>query len=113
MKIYHVSTWSALSQAKPGDTFILKPGTQNAEGAGVYFSETESVRAADSVYNGNAHTVTVVIESGPARDWFRSKKANLKGDRARTWHSRGKSLKCQVEKRHEHFLECSFEWEKI
>ncbi len=109
MRIYHVSTWELLTDAKIGDTFTLRPGTQNAEGLGVYFAEKESVRAADSVYNGNAHVATIMIESGPAKPWFRSKKANCK-NRPRTWHTKGKSIACRVTGIDGRQITCDWHW---
>ena len=39
LRIYHVSGWGLLASLRAGDAFELVPGSQHAEGPGVYFSE--------------------------------------------------------------------------
>jgi len=39
VELFHRSSWSDLADAQVGGEFVLHPGMQGAEGAGVYFSE--------------------------------------------------------------------------
>lgn len=109
MKLYHVSTHPGLEQTEIGDEFVLEPGSQGAEGEGVYFSEQEEIRAADALQRGKKHTATIVIESGPVKNWYRSKRANLrKKNRPRTWHTKGKKMSCKVAKKRGKMLFCEY-----
>lgn len=108
--LYHASSWEALASLNKDDTFTLIPGSQCAEGQGVYFSEgAERVSASDSVYSSGTHSATVVLEVCCATGWWRSKKSALKKKgRTRTWHSSSKSIECRVARREGHLLYC--EW---
>ena len=100
-KLYHVSAWSGLEHMAMGDTFVLKPGQQKAEGLGVYFSEKEPrINAADGVQRlGGYKSAIVVIEVRSPKNWWRSKNATVnKNGRSRTWHSSGKNIQCTIQR---------------
>ncbi len=116
MKLFHVSTWQKLSNAKAGDEFTLRPGPQGAEGKGVYFSEGEKrSQAADSVQVGNPIAAVIVIEvaeEGVNNDWFRTKLSIIKKfGRPRSWHSKNKKVKVYVRRREGNYLFCDWRWE--
>lgn len=95
--LYHCTNWQELASANVGDTFTLRPGTQNAEGVGVYFSEgTPRPEASDgSVRHGLA--AIIEIEASSPDGWWRSKGGKArKFGKARTWHSAGKRVCCTV-----------------
>ena len=99
-RLYHISGWGELSDAKEGDTFTLKPGRQNAEGPGVYFSEGVPVKVttAEGTSLGAAATAVVETEASGTAGWWRTKPALArKFNRPITWHTDGKSLSCKVE----------------
>ena len=98
-RLYHISGWGELSDAEVGDTFTLKPGRQNAEGLGVYFSEGAPVKVTTA--EGTAQSgATAVVETGVSgtAGWRRTKPSIArKFNRPITWHTDGKSLSCKVE----------------
>jgi len=98
-KLYHVSSWEPLSAASVGDTFVLKPGPQGAEGPGVYFSEREPrFTAAEGAQRDGIFAVVVIPQPLHPRDWYRTKGSVVrKFGRPRTWHSKGKNVRCTVE----------------
>lgn len=95
-KLYHVSGWSDLAAKTSGDTFVLVPGPQHAEGAGVYFAEgAVRVTAAEGCRGTPAAIVELAVDS--PRGWWRTKPALArKHGRAITWHSQGANVACRV-----------------
>jgi len=96
--LYHASAWPRLRHAQPGQTITLRPGAQNAQGLGVYFSEGRpDVRAADSVRLAGLSCVLRLEGVNSHKGWYRSKPSNdKKKGRPRTWHSMGKAVKAEV-----------------
>ena len=99
IKLYHATSFPF--NPKEGEEIILYPGTQNAQGIGVYFSEGEpDVRASDSVHlNGLAFIFVVDFDKSERKSdlWYRSKRSNDKRKgRPRTWHSKGRPVKITV-----------------
>lgn len=93
-----------------GTEFQLDPGTQCAEGQGVYFSEGTPCHpsTAEGTFN-EGQTGIIVIESGPASFWWRSKGTKAKKfGKPRTWHSNGKSLACKVQDIQGQYIYCSW-----
>ena len=92
VSLFHVSGWSSLSDLSPGVSFVLKPGTQNAEGIGVYFSEGEPrPTAAEGSRDSQKHYIKIVVDN--SRGWWRTSPGNVKKfNRPRTWHTDGKSI---------------------
>jgi len=96
--LYHVSSWDRLATAAVGDTFVLKPGPQGAEGPGVYFSESDPrFTAAEGAQRAGLAAVVVIPQPLHPRDWYRTK-GNVvrKYGRPRTWHSKGGDVRCVV-----------------
>lgn len=118
MKLYHASIWSALASAPVGACVVLRPGTQGAEGAGVYFAEgMPRPSASDSCHLARGIAAIVAISAPEdGAGWWRTK-AGLarKFGRPRSWHSQGKSISLRVLSRLEHegipLLEC--EWQFV
>lgn len=108
-KLYHISGWRDIPK-NPGDSFILHPGAQGAEGKGVYFSEnTPRPSAAEGAVKGVSAIVVIIAET--KKDWWRTKSSVAKKyNRPRTWHSDGKSILCQVQRVENNNLFCSWEW---
>lgn len=95
--LFHVSGWQDLSLMSVGESFILNPGRQCAEGLGVYFAEDASRVSAAEGCQGNPAAI-VVIEASDNVGWWQSKAAKArKFGKARTWHSDGKRVECTVE----------------
>ena len=97
--LYHVSGWDHLSSLNEGDSFILNPGPQGAEGPGVYFSENKPrFSAAEGAVEGIS--AVVFIKAPPPQDfhmWYRTKMAFVKKfNRPRTWHTKNKSIKLTI-----------------
>lgn len=110
-KLYHVSTWKDLSSAKAGDSFILKPGPQGAEGPGVYFAEGKPRPSAADATITSIATRTVAIEVESAKGWWRTKMGLCrKFGRARTWHSQGKEILITVEREEGDIVHCKWQW---
>jgi len=109
--LYHASSWKDLANMNVGETFILKPGTQCAEGLGVYFSEgLPRVSAADSV-RLHGMTAIVKIEVTDAKGWWRTKLGICKKfNRPRTWHTKSKSMECKVTKVEGNIIHCDWTW---
>lgn len=102
MNIYHISSWDLLSSLEEGDTFTLKPGTQNAEGIGVYFSQGE-VRPT-AAEGAHLRGISAVVEISPENSssfWRTKSSIARKRGRPRTWHTQGKSVRCEVAERKE------------
>lgn len=95
--LIHVSGWADLSNVGVGDIFTLLPGPQHAEGVGVYFSEgSPRPSAAEGARNGASAVVSIDADDEDRR-WWRTKSGICrKLGRARTWHSAGRPVKCQV-----------------
>lgn len=98
--LYHVSAFEDLRAVDVGDSFVLVPGQQNAEGPGVYFSENKPrFTAAEGVNKAGGESAVVVIRVSDYNGWWRTKGSKYKRfNRPRTWHSDGKSMKCIVKK---------------
>jgi len=100
IELYHISNWEHLKDVSVGDIFTLRPGTQCAQGRGVYFSEgTPSERAADGCRYKQASAVvklTLTSRVGVKKTWYRSKGGARRGTKPRTWHSAGKMVECRV-----------------
>jgi hypothetical protein len=95
--LYHVSGWADLSEMSVGESFILNPGRQCAEGLGVYFAEGATRVSAAEGCQGNPVAV-VAIEAPDSAGWWQSKAAKArKFGKPRTWHSDGKHVACTVE----------------
>jgi len=97
--LYHRATVPGLQEKNPGDSFILKPGMQGAEGIGVYFSEGTPVKSstAEGIARIGGQTGIIRIEVKSPSGWWRSKGAkSRKFGKPRTWHSDGKSLKLTI-----------------
>lgn len=112
--LYHVSGWSRLSSIQKGDAFTLLPGTQCAEGRGVYFSEgVPRISAAEGARG--VPSVIICIEVEASLGWWRSKAAkNKKFRKARTWHSMGKGVHCFVDSIDPSgAVKCSWEWKEV
>ncbi len=117
--LYHVSNFEELKNVKAGDTFLLNPGQQNAEGLGVYFSQDKPRHTAAEGAGRTGIMGVVVIKAEPSKEWWRSKGSTIKKfNRPRTWHTYGKSIILTVEKIHNDpdsqypTLECSWEFKK-
>ena len=101
VQLCHVSGWEELSTKDVGDTFVLIPGQQAAEGNGVYFSEEKPrLTAAEGTYVGGVRkdpAAIVLISAESAEGWWRTKNSIVrKFGRPRTWHTDGKSIKLKV-----------------
>jgi hypothetical protein len=95
--LYHVSSHPTLVGIQVGDTFILEPGPQHAEGPGVYFSEAFPRLTAAEGANRRGRTGVVQIRADSAQGWWRTKNAAVRRfKRPRTWHTDGKSLRLEV-----------------
>ena len=113
-KLFHVSGHQELMGKELGDSFVLTPGSQGAEGSGVYFSEGDPRFSAAEGARGKA-TVVVVIEPNSKKGWWQSKGYVMrKFDRPRTWHSEGKNIRCVVTRVEDlagtKYLFCDWEW---
>lgn len=77
----------------------MKPGSQHAEGPGVYFSQDVPVKVttAEGTSQSGASAVIETEASSPS-GWWRTK-PNLarKFNRPITWHTDGKNLSCEVQ----------------
>jgi hypothetical protein len=95
--LFHVSAWGALSDAQAGETFILRPGTQNAEGVGVYFSESAPrLTAAEGAGRSGLAAIIQICATEPD-GWWRSKGGKArKFGKPRTWHSDKKQVQITV-----------------
>ena len=96
--LYHASVWAGLREVQPGQEITLRPGTQNAQGLGVYFSEGRpDARAADSVRLAGLSCILCLEGVNSHKGWYRSKPSNdKKKGRPRTWHSMGNAVKAEV-----------------
>lgn len=106
--LYHYSTHPVLVGAAKGLVFQLRPGTQCAEGVGVYFAEEPRRGAADALAAGGACTGCVVIERPASQRGWWVTKASLakKFGRARTWHTAGRALTLEVVRVDGEFIHC-------
>ena len=98
-KLYHITGWRDLAKKEPGDTFTLKPGQQHAEGPGVYFSQDVPVKVTTAEGTAQSGAAAVVETKTPSSaGWWRTKPSMArKFNRPITWHTDGKSLKCEVQ----------------
>lgn len=84
-----------------GDVIILRPGKQNAQGIGVYFSEgAPDVRASDSclLAGGVKTQFWVEVEATRTGVWWYSKGCRDKAKgRPKTWHSNGRCVKITID----------------
>lgn len=97
--LYHFSSHPALVSASVGSEFRLDPGTQNAEGLGVYFSEVPRKGASDALVTGwKTCTGCVVINRPTTKQgwWVTSAAVAKKKNRAKSWHTSGSSLILRV-----------------
>ena len=101
LRIYHVSGWGLLASLRAGDAFELVPGSQHAEGPGVYFSEgVPRLTAAEGAAGRPTAIVEIDLDAASvsaAAGWWRSK-ASVARKRGRplTWHSAGARVACVV-----------------
>jgi hypothetical protein len=114
-KLYHVSNWTALAVAKPGDKFTLRPGPQCAEGPGVYFSEGVPRLTAAEGAGREGLSAIVEIKCDNTDGWWRSKSCkSRKFGKPRTYHSYGKEITITVVSVHYEFgcpvLVCDWEF---
>ena len=88
--IYHVSSLVYNGE----ETITLVPGSQGAEGKGVYFSESRPrFSAAEGARRLGYHSIFVLHPSTP-KGWWRTKNCHVrKFGRPRTWHSEGKVVR--------------------
>ena len=95
-KLYHVTGWDEVKTLEPGDALTLKPGTQNAQGEGVYFSENLPRYTAAEGAKGNPKAVVEIVAEN-TEGWYRSKEAFAKKyNKPRTWHTKGKDIRLIV-----------------
>jgi hypothetical protein len=83
-----------------GDSFVLNPGPQGAEG-GVYFSEQSprNISAAEGCRDPRIKPIIVCVLVTSTDGWWRTKASIAKKfNRPRTWHTDNKSIKITVEK---------------
>lgn len=104
--LFHLSGWDKLATIQKGETFTLRPGTQNAEGVGVYFSEGEPRLSAAEGCHGSP-VALIVIEAAEDNGWWQSKAAKAKKfGKPRTWHSDKKHVQCCIESIGETLFDC-------
>ena len=114
-RLFHVSGYGELKDKEKGDSFVLNPGPQGAEGKGVYFAENDPrFTAAEGAKDGAS--AVVVIGADSKDGWWRSKGfVAKKFGRPRTWHSEGKDVRCTIKNVQEidglKYLFCDWEWE--
>lgn len=97
--LYHFSSHPALVSASVGSEFRLDPGTQNAEGLGVYFAESPRKGASDALVTGGKSCTGCVVIDRPATKsgwWVTSAAVARKKNRAKSWHTAGSSLILRV-----------------
>lgn len=113
--LFHVSGWAELADATIGTEFVLRPGSQCAEGVGVYFSEgAPRISAAEGAHM--APSAMICIEASDTAGWWQSKGAKAKKfGKPRTWHSDTKHILCTVQNISESAgaprLDCSWTFE--
>jgi len=110
-ELYHITNWENIPK-KVGDSFTLKPGTQCAEGMGVYFSDGEPrPDTADGTYMGSCAAVICITAAGNEGWWKTKNSICRKYNRPRTYHSQAKKIKCLILKKEGWGkLTCSWEW---
>ena len=110
MKLFHISAWDALAQAKEGDEFTLIGGPQHAEGPGVYFSAGEAVppTTAEGTRVTGISAIVVLDATTPTGWWRTAPRIVRKFGRPATWHSDGKAVQCRVTRREGREIYC--EW---
>ena len=110
--LYHITAWENIPK-EVGAEFILVPGPQCAEGTGVFFSEGKPrPEAADGTYMGSCSALVQITASGREGWWKTKNSICRKFGRPRTYHSRGKSIKCRIlDRQGWGKLICSWEWE--
>ena len=116
--LYHVSGWQALAASEVGSSFVLHPGTQCAEGVGVYFSEGAPRLSAAEGAKGCPSAI-IAIEANESHGWWQSKGGKAqKFGKPRTWHSEKKSIfatvqqmeTISIEGRLCRLLKCAWDW---
>jgi len=119
-KLYHVTGWDEIKDLEPGDAFTLKVGEHNAQGEGVYFSETVPRLTAAEGAKGNPKAIIEIVAQDVA-GWYRSKNAFVsKYRKPRTWHTEGKDVHLVVLARNNidfsgqvtPMLNCAWRWER-
>ena len=107
----HITNWGTIPR-KIGAEFTLTPGTQCAEGIGVYFSEGEPrPDTADGTYRGSCAAVISIMVDGNEGWWKTKNSICRKYGRPRTYHSRGQKIRCRIlKKKGWGKLNCSWEW---
>jgi len=95
--LYHVTGWEGPAELRVGESFILNPGRQNAQGEGVYFSEEQPRFSAAEGTNGNPQAVIHIKGGLKSEGWYRSKAAFSEKYRyPRTRHTKGQSIKLTI-----------------
>ncbi len=91
--LFHITSWTGVIA---GDTFVLRPGPQGAEGQGVYWSEDHPRPTAAEGATGPDRFTIIAVEY-PATGWWRTKAGIArKHNRPITRHSQGKCCECRV-----------------
>lgn len=112
MLLYHVTGWERLANIGVGETFTLHPGTQGAEGKGVYFSESAPRISAAEGCRGNPTAIVEIEAPRASARWWRTKPGIArKFGRPITWHSAGRSVHLRVQARADKILRCQIEIE--
>jgi|GEM_PF-1948996 len=118
VELFHVSGFKEFAEKEEGDSLLLEPGPQGAEGNGVYFSEhAPRFKAAEGAQKQGVAAV-IVIEADSTAGWWRSKGyVTKKFGRPRTWHSDEKDIRLTVKKAElidgVKYLHCDWDWENM
>ncbi len=99
MEIFHITSWEKIPR-ETGVQIRLRPGTQCAEGIGVYFSEgTPRLKSADGCVNKTPSAIIkIVTEKSQLCSWWKSKGNKAKFGKPRTWHTNSnKELVLRIE----------------
>jgi len=92
--LYHITGWDGPVNLDPGESFILNPGKQNAQGLGVYFSEEKPRFTAAEGTNGNPQAVIHIKGGLQSEGWYRSKAVfSIKYGYPRTRHTQSQRIK--------------------
>lgn len=119
--MYHVTSWADLKDVQIGEAFTLRPGRNNAQGEGVYFSETvPRIEAADSARSDPQAIVEIFAEDTNNDDsWYKSKGELVeKYQKERSWHTKGKQMrlivlsknKLQIDNHTLPIIHCAWRW---
>lgn len=94
VRLYHVS--GAFLDVSTGDTIILRPGPQGAEGVGVYWAEGQPRPSAAEGAKGKP-TIVFAINVSDSEGWWVTKAWRArKFGKPRTWHTNCKDIKLTV-----------------